>query len=153
MQSQEWDLTESMEDYLEMIYYMSDRRRPVRVVDLARALRVRPSSATRMVQKLDELGLLAYEKYRGACLTPRGKKLGRFLLWRDRVLREFLQLLGTTRRLAEQVEAMEHALTPETMSRIDALVAFLRDNPHWLEPSRERPPHRDHGPRAVTGSD
>lgn len=54
-------LTEAMEDYLEMICRTEGES--IRIGELATALQVRPSSATRMVQKLAEGGWLTYNRY------------------------------------------------------------------------------------------
>ncbi|WP_414632576.1 metal-dependent transcriptional regulator, partial [Clostridium tyrobutyricum] len=56
-------LTSSMEDYLEMIYRMCRSEDYVRMNQLAKNLNVRPSSATKIVQKLKELGMVDYQKY------------------------------------------------------------------------------------------
>ncbi|MFW6030128.1 MAG: MarR family transcriptional regulator, partial [Halanaerobiales bacterium] len=67
-------LTESMEDYLEMIYRIDQEKGYIRAVDLADALNLQAPSVTKMIQKLDETGFVNYEKYRNISLTERGKK-------------------------------------------------------------------------------
>lgn len=57
------ELTSAMEDYLEMIYRNIEQEGYMRINTLSELLNVKPSSATRMVQKLKELGLINYEKY------------------------------------------------------------------------------------------
>jgi len=126
-------LTESMEDYLEMIYRLQEAKGYVRAVDLAEALNVQPSSVTRMIQKLSEAGFIRYEKYRNIALTERGAALGRFLIWRDRILKEFLTLLKAPVGVAEQVEGIEHYITPPTMYLIRNLVAYFTANPERLQ--------------------
>jgi Mn-dependent DtxR family transcriptional regulator len=118
-------LTESMEDYLEMIYRLTQAKGYVRAVDLAEQLKVQASSVTRMVQKLHEADFVYYEKYRNIGLTPSGEHYGRFLIWRDRVLKDFLRLLDADLGIEEQVEGMEHYITPTTMSLIRNLIAFF----------------------------
>ena len=54
-------LTSGMEDYLEMIYRICLEAGFVRISQLAERLSVRPSSATKVVQKLSDLGLVDYE--------------------------------------------------------------------------------------------
>jgi hypothetical protein len=58
-------------------------------VYLSAAIKVRPSSVTRMLQKLHEAGFIAYEKYRNITLTDKGLVYGRFLVWRDETLKSF----------------------------------------------------------------
>jgi len=118
-------LTESMEDYLEMIYRLLETKGYVRVVDLAEALGVQPSSVTRMIRKLNERGLVCYEKYRNIALTPKGTAIGRFLVWRDRTLHDFLTLLQVPVGVKDQVEGIEHYITPPTMCLIRNLVLYF----------------------------
>lgn len=126
-------LTESMEDYLEMIYRLTQAKGYVRAVDLAEQLKVQASSVTRMVQKLHEADFVYYEKYRNIGLTPSGEHYGRFLIWRDRVLKDFLRLLDADLGIEEQVEGMEHYITPTTMSLIRNLIAFFTADPQALK--------------------
>lgn len=126
-------LTESMEDYLEMIYRLTATKGYVRVVDLAEALNVQPSSVTRMIQKLGEGGFVCYEKYRNIALTERGAAIGRFLVLRDQTLRAFLTLLKARVGIKDQVEGIEHYITPPTMCLIRNLVSYFTANPARLE--------------------
>jgi len=139
-------LTGSMEDYLEMIYNLVQEKGGVRISDLAAALGVQPSSATRMVKKLCSQGLVRCPKYRDVTLTLEGEKLGRFLLWRDRLLKEFLAMLGVESGVAEQVEGIEHFITPATMRLIRDLVDFFKEHPEALAAFRcyrKRPRYPD----------
>lgn len=126
-------LTESMEDYLEMIYRLIREKGYVRAVDLAEALQFQASSVTKMIQKLDEAGFIRYEKYRNIALTPLGAKYGRFLVWRDAKLKEFFILLNAKSGIEEQVEGIEHYITPRSMELFDTLITFFRQHPEYLE--------------------
>jgi Mn-dependent DtxR family transcriptional regulator len=54
-------LTESMEDYLEMFYRIVEKQGYVRGADLSAAIKVNPSSVTRMLQRLDNAGFISYQ--------------------------------------------------------------------------------------------
>lgn len=125
-------LTESMEDYLEMIYRLAQAKGYVRAVDLAETLGVQPSSVTRMIQKLHDAGLLRYEKYRNIALTERGYAIGHFLVWRDEQLKRFLTLLKANIGVEEQVEGIEHYITPNTMCLIRNLTRYFSEYPERL---------------------
>jgi len=64
------DLTR-VEDYLEVIYGLIQTKGYARAVDIAEQLGVKTPSVTAMVQKLDDMGLVVYERYRGLTLTER----------------------------------------------------------------------------------
>lgn len=126
-------LTESMEDYLEMIYRLVKEKGYVRAVDLSEALQFQASSITKMIQKLDEAGFIKYEKYRNIALTPLGEKYGSFLVWRDMTLKKFLRYLNAKSGVDEQVEGIEHYITPKTMQLISNLITFFELNPEALK--------------------
>lgn len=90
--------TPSMEDYIEQIYMLIEEKGYARVSDIAEALAVHPSSVTKMVQKLDKDEYLIYEKYRGLVLTPKGKKIGKRLVYRHELLEQFYESLVLTKR-------------------------------------------------------
>ena len=75
-------VTESMEDYLEMIFRLTAGRPSVGVNEVAARLHVRPSSASKMIGKLRDASLVAFEKYGQITLTEQGKERGRYFLWR-----------------------------------------------------------------------
>ena len=122
-------LSASMEDYLEMIYRLAEDEDFTRVNDVAGALNVQPPSVTRMIQRLAARDLLEYERYGVIVLTEEGREVGRYLLKRHNMLEEFFIRLGVQSRLLENVERIEHNLTPEAVNRLFMLVEFLRDNP------------------------
>ena len=131
---EEGDLTPSMEDYLEMIYRIAGESGYARVNDLALALNVQPSSASKMVRKLAEQGHLKYEPYGILVLTDSGREAGRLLLERHEILATFLELLGVRANLLQDTERIEHLVSEETLGCIASFVEFAAQNPGWLEP-------------------
>ncbi len=123
------------EDYLERIYALVEEKGYARVSDIAEALQVRPSTVTRMVQKLDEQKLLEYERYRGLSLTQEGERIGRSIHKRHKALEEFLHLLGMHDQstVERDVEGLEHHLSTKTLERLTQLVEFLQANDDLLE--------------------
>ena len=126
-------LTESMEDYLEMFYRIIQEQGYIRPIDLSKAIKVKPSSVTRMIQKLDEAKFITYEKYRNIALTDKGLSYGHFLVWRDQTLKDFLYLVKASTSVEEQVEGIEHYITPPTMSIIRNLILYFTSHPERLK--------------------
>ena len=119
--------TPSMEDYLERIYKLIDEKGYARVSDIAEGLEVHPSSVTKMIQKLDKDEYLIYEKYRGLVLTNKGKKVGKRLVDRHKLLEEFLGLIGVQQEyIYNDVEGIEHHLSWDSITRIETLVEYFR---------------------------
>lgn len=127
------DLTR-VEDYLEAIYDLIQTKGYARAVDIAEHLDVKTPSVTAMIQKLDGMGLLVYERYRGLTLTQRGEKLARFTQHKHAMILKFLQILGTGERTAnEDAEGIEHHVHKETLNRIEHFVDFVNDHPSWFK--------------------
>lgn len=127
--------TSTAEDYLERIYALIEEKGYARVSDIAEALQVRPSTVTRMVQKLDEQNLLEYERYRGLSLTPEGERVGRSIHKRHKALEEFLHLIGIEdhRTVQEDIEGIEHHVSSKTLAGLTRLVSFFQSNPDLLK--------------------
>ncbi len=130
-------LTASMEDYLEMIYRLSQENGYTRVNDLASSLNVQPPSVTKMIQKLAEKKLIDYEKYGMIHLTAEGEKLGKYFLQRHNTLKEFLSLIGATENLQKDVETMEHYVSINNFRVISTLVSFMKEHSHFLSQFHE----------------
>jgi DtxR family transcriptional regulator, manganese transport regulator len=64
-----------MEDYLETIYELVQHKGYAPLADVANYLNVRPPSVTTMVRRLDQSGLLNYERYRGIQLKEKGMNI------------------------------------------------------------------------------
>ncbi|MBN8236603.1 transcriptional regulator MntR [Halobacillus kuroshimensis] len=130
--------TPSMEDYIEQIYILIEEKGYARVSDIAENLDVHPSSVTKMVQKLDRDQYLNYEKYRGLILTPKGKKIGKRLVYRHELLEQFLELIGVDKEnIYEDVEGIEHHMSWNSIDRIGDLVQFFDENKGYVEALRE----------------
>jgi Mn-dependent DtxR family transcriptional regulator len=122
--------TPSMEDYLEKIYLLIEDKGYARVVDIASSLNVLPSSATKMIQKLDETGFGIYEKYRGIVLTSKGSQLAKTLAEKHDMLEVFLRTIGVhEENIYEEVEGIEHHISKQTAFCISSILSFFEDNP------------------------
>lgn len=130
-------LSHSMEDYLEMIYRNSIEEGYVRINTLAESLNVQAPSATKMVQKLTKLGYLQYEKYGIVKLTPKGEKIGRFLLERHKIIEDFLKLIGVKEKLLVNVELIEHNVTKGALAKIKILNSFFKSYPEIFKKFQE----------------
>ena len=130
--------TVAAEDYLEEIERLIARKGYARVVDIAAGLDISQASVTAMVQKLDAEGFVKYEKYRGMVLTSSGLEVARRIAHRHQLLTDFLRAIGVTDEDAiyDDVEGMEHHISPETFRAIEALTRYLEKNPSVIEKVR-----------------
>ncbi|MEW8970010.1 MAG: transcriptional regulator MntR [Mesobacillus sp.] len=129
--------TPSMEDYIEQIFILIEQKGYARVVDIAEALSVHPSSVTKMVQKLDKDQFLVYEKYRGLVLTPKGYKTGKRLVDRHELLEQLLKVIGVKEEnIYNDVEGIEHHLSWDAIDRIGDLVQFFEEDQSRIQELR-----------------
>jgi len=126
-------LTPSMEDYMEMAYRLGKDKNFIRMGDLAEALNVQPPSASKMVQKLSDMGYLNYKRYGVIEFTEDGRKVGKFLLERHETIEHFLKILGVTQNTLSDTEKIEHNISEETYKQIKLFVYFMEQYPQWLE--------------------
>lgn len=112
-------ITESQEDYIEMIYRHTINHKEIRVKELSTKLNVTPSSASKMLTKLKKYNLINFEKYGSISLTNEGKEIGKYLLWRHNILVKFFKKLNKKNYLLEQVEKIEHFIDFETLKNMD----------------------------------
>jgi Mn-dependent DtxR family transcriptional regulator len=127
--------TVAAEDYLEKIEQLIARKGYARVVDIAAGLGISQASVTAMVQKLDAEGFVKYEKYRGMVLTSSGLEVARRIAHRHQLLTDFLRIIGVAdeKVIYDDVEGMEHHISPETFRAIEALTRYLEKNPSVVE--------------------
>jgi Mn-dependent DtxR family transcriptional regulator len=126
--------SQSAEDYLERIHELIEEKGYARVVDIASSLKVKQASVTSMVQKLGESGYLNYEKYRGLILTEKGRAVATRIQKRHETLSRFFSLFGLDEETQrEDIEGIEHHLSPETVVILADLAKFFENNPDTLK--------------------
>ena len=127
MASHETAFSSAVEDYAKAIYSLQDGEGNVSISALAQRLEVTPASASAMVRKLAELGLVTHERYRGVRLTEAGTRLALEMVRHHRLLELFLaESLGVPwDRVHQEAEVLEHVLSEE----LEALIAAKLGNP------------------------
>jgi DtxR family Mn-dependent transcriptional regulator len=122
----------SIEDYIRVIYGLVERGEAVTNTSLAGRLEVSPSSASGMVTKLSQQGLVEHVPYRGIELTPAGRLLARSVLRRHRLMESYLvQELGYTwDEVHAEADALEHVVSDRLVERIAAKLGNPVRDPH-----------------------
>ncbi len=129
------------EQYIETIDMVQREKGYAKVKDVAAILDVGLPTVTEMFGKLDEAGLINYEKWSGVTLTKEGQAMAEGLRQKHETLREFLTILGVPDEVADaDACAMEHNVSTETLDRLTTFVDFVHipeDGPVWLQHFRE----------------
>jgi DtxR family Mn-dependent transcriptional regulator len=99
---------------------------------LANRLSVTPASATGMVKRLAELGLVDHADYRGARLSARGRHLALEITRHHRLLEQFLaEVLEVPWDLVHtEADELEHGLSEELEARIAKRLGDPDRDPH-----------------------
>jgi Mn-dependent DtxR family transcriptional regulator len=123
------DCTIRMEDYLEVIYELTQQKGYATTTDISNYLNVTLPSVTKMTRKLDEIGYLDYEKYRGIRLTVEGIAVAKSIHERHSLLTEFFKMIEVDDKTANRdAEGIEHHLHPETLKKLQEFVKLIRNN-------------------------
>ncbi len=126
-------VTEAMEDYMEMIVRLCEKQPSVHVGQIAEQLHIAGSSVTKMVKKMAGLGLVHYQKHGAVSPTGQGKALGQYFLIRHEQISLFLQNIGVVEDVFRQTELIEHQITPHTLEVISRFNRLFVERPDWQE--------------------
>jgi DtxR family Mn-dependent transcriptional regulator len=115
-------MTQSLEDYLEMVSFLADEGE-VRVTDIAIRLGVSKPSVLTALRTLEEQGLLEHARYRTVNLTKKGSLVVAEIRDRHSFLTAFLQeVVRVSPETAEKDACkMEHILSDETLKKMKAM--------------------------------
>jgi DtxR family transcriptional regulator, Mn-dependent transcriptional regulator len=123
----------AVQDYTKAIYALEDRdQEPVSTNAIAERLGVTPASASGMVKRLGELGLVSHQRYHGVLLTDAGRRVALEVIRHHRLLELYLyESLGVPwDRVHEEAEVLEHVLSEELEELIAAKLGDPTHDPH-----------------------
>ena len=125
--------SQAVEDYAKAIYALELRDcEPVSTNALAERLGVTAASASGMVKRLGELGLVEHQPYRGVSLTEDGRRVALEVMRHHRLLELYLvKSLGVPwDRVHQEAEVLEHVLSEELEELIAAKLGDPKYDPH-----------------------
>jgi DtxR family transcriptional regulator, Mn-dependent transcriptional regulator len=132
---------EGAENYAKALYELQAREREgVGTTAVAQRLGVTPASASGMLRRLADEGVVEYAPYRGARLTPEGERIALEVIRHHRLIELFLaEVLGMPwDRVHEEAEVLEHHISEE----LEELIAAKLGEPA-LDPHGDPIPDRD----------
>lgn len=119
-------LSDTVEDYLKVIYKLSADTERVGTGQIADALAISPASVTDMIQRLanEKPPLLDYIKHQGVILTNEGKKIALEILRHHRLLELFLhEVLGYSwDQVHAEADRLEHVISETFEERVAAVL-------------------------------
>ena len=123
----------AVEDYAKAIYSLErSGGGAVTTSDLASRLGVSAASASGMVRRLGEMGLVEHEPYRGVVLTPKGEAIALEILRHHRLLELYLveQLGMSWEEVHAEADRLEHVISEGLEDRIAAALGQPDRDPH-----------------------
>ena len=138
MEKQNEALTESMENYLEVILELEKANKVARAKDIADRLQIQRGSVTGALKILQKKGLINYKPYSFITLSDSGKKVAKEITHRHQVIEEFLvRVLRIDPESASATACrMEHAIDEDTLERLVCFIDYLQLCPRvgndWL---------------------
>jgi DtxR family transcriptional regulator, Mn-dependent transcriptional regulator len=108
-------LSENAEEYLEVLYKLSLKERPVKTTNISKMLNISPASVTQMIKKFEKEGYVDYSPYKGVTLTEEGYKIASNITRKHRLLERFLHdvLKIKKEKVHDQACEMEHVLSDD----------------------------------------
>ncbi|MBO6587321.1 MAG: metal-dependent transcriptional regulator [Gracilimonas sp.] len=125
-------LSQSVEDYLKVIYVLESEGEGTTTTRIANALDVSSASVTNMLKRLAKMNLLEYESYKGAKLTDAGNKIALEILRHHRLLELYLkEVMGYSwDEVHDEAEKLEHHISEQFEDRIAELLNHPTHDPH-----------------------
>lgn len=125
-------VSQTVEEYLEAIYKLSERFGSARTSDIASELNVSLGTVTNTVEYLERLGLITHEPYRGVKLTAKGLKVALSVIRRHRIIERFLTdtLRLSWESVHEHACRLEHGLAEAVVKPLEDLLNKPKTCPH-----------------------
>ncbi|MDA9575564.1 metal-dependent transcriptional regulator [Flavobacteriaceae bacterium] len=126
-------VTLSEENYLKAIYHLALRdAQLVSTNAIAKKMHTKASSATDMIKKLSEKGLVNYQKYKGVQLTEKGRLAAVSVIRKHRLWEVFLvkKLNFSWDEVHEVAEQLEHIKSEKLTQQLDEFLEFPTKDPH-----------------------
>ncbi len=135
-------LSESLEDYLEVIHHLVAEKKVARVRDIAARKGVKMSSVVGALRRLSAAGYIHYRAREFVEMTDKGEDLAGKLVARHEFLTRFFEdLLGVPGDVAEtEACSVEHILSPDTVVRLRRLGRYVDASPTIKERFRQLNP-------------
>lgn len=133
------------EDYLKTIFKLAEQRddAAVSTSSIADRLNIAQASVTAMLKRLNNDGLIEYERYQGARLTAAGAAIAVDMIRRHRVIETFLvhDLKVPLADVDAEAEVLEHAFSSALIDRLWAHLGRPEFDPHGAPiPAPEQAP-------------
>ena len=125
-------LSQSVEDYLKVIYVLETEGTGATTTNIAEMMNVSSASVTNMLKRLAGLNFIEHKSYKGASLTDAGRKIALEILRHHRLLELYLkEVMGYSwDEVHDEAEKLEHHISEQFEDKIAELLNHPTHDPH-----------------------
>ena len=133
------NLSASLEDYLEAIFWIAQSKGAARAKDIAERLRVKASSVTGALHALGEKKYVNYAPYDVITLTSEGLEVAKKVVRRHQILKDFFaEVLAVDEDIADEGACkLEHSIPRPIVERLVDFMEFVevcpRGGKDWIK--------------------
>lgn len=122
-------LSSSLEKYLIAIYEQLETNKELKISDLSKQMNQSLQKTIQALQRMHYQKQIIYSPYQPLRLTEEGKKMAEYLIARNMLIDEFLEILHFEKNLVAEKEAMAQYLSYDSLGKIEKFVIFNRQYP------------------------
>lgn len=125
------ELSASLEDYIEAIYHIVEKKQVARAKNIAERLDVSRASVTEALRTLSSKGLINYAPYEVITMTETGREVAQDVIFRHTTLKNFFtRILTIDEEIAEEGACrIEHTAPPQVINRMIDFMKFVQSRP------------------------
>lgn len=125
-------LSPSLEEHLIQIYRMSTQGEELKSSEICRALGVPLKKTIQALQRMHYQKFILYLPYQPLSLTSKGEEMAKFLISRNKLIDDFLEILQMTENVAVEKEMMQNYFSYETLQALEKFTLFMHQYPEVL---------------------
>lgn len=126
------EVTAAIEEYLECIFKLQEKRGVARTSDIVKSLGVVPGTVTNTVEWLEKNDLIKHKPYKGVKLTEKGRKIALQVIRKhrlsERLLTDILHMEWD--KVHDAACKLEHGLTEEIIKPLEKALKHPKTCPH-----------------------
>ncbi len=126
------EVSNVIEEYLEVIYRLQEKSGVARTSDLVKMLNVAPGTITNTVERLEKESLIVHEPYKGVQLTEKGCGIALRIVRKHRLSERLLtDILSVEWDKAHDAACqLEHGISDEVAKKIEKTLGHPKTCPH-----------------------
>ncbi|WP_054738518.1 metal-dependent transcriptional regulator [Cellulosilyticum ruminicola] len=126
-------LSASLEKYLLCIYERINGDKELKSTEIAREMNQPLQKAVQALQRLHYQKYITYSAYQPLRLTDQGKQVAQYLMARNQLIDEFLNILHIEKNKETEKEAMQQYLSYDSLKTIEKFVIFNKQYPEIMQ--------------------